>query len=151
MTRACSQRRLGFPGHSNRSVLFRIMFWIVFLAASLGADLVWAAGRSVSWQEVLDLASEYHPPGCPPTLTAATCQEKQAYDLRLEILRLLEDGKSRPEIRQILVSEYGNDILSAPPPTGIGILVWAVPAAAVAAGLVVFVLIVRGRRPPSGG
>ncbi|MBE3551962.1 MAG: cytochrome c-type biogenesis protein CcmH [Kyrpidia tusciae] len=112
---------------------------------------VLAAGQTVTWQDVLNIASQYHPPGCPPSLTGATCQERQAYDLRIEIFRLLEQGKTPAEIRQILISEYGNDILAAPPVRGVGALVWAVPAIVIILGLGIFILIVRGRRPPVGG
>jgi cytochrome c-type biogenesis protein CcmH len=134
-------------------LLIKIAFSGALLAALLSPSTdspSATAQESVSWQEVLDVASEYHPPGCPPTLTGATCQERQAYDLRLEILKLLQEGKSRQEIRQILVSEYGDSILAAPPPTGVGALVWAVPALALATGVAAFILIVRGRRPPEG-
>ncbi|MBX6394273.1 MAG: cytochrome c-type biogenesis protein CcmH [Alicyclobacillaceae bacterium] len=131
-------------------IAFSVALWTALFSLSLCTPSAMAQA-SVTWQDVLDIASEYHPPGCPPTLTGATCQERQAYDLRLEILKLLEQGKSRQEIRQILVSEYGDSILAAPSPTGVGIFVWAVPAAVLAIGVAVFILIVRGRRPPAGG
>ncbi|CAB3395405.1 MAG: cytochrome c-type biogenesis protein CcmH [Kyrpidia sp.] len=129
----------------------RLIAIAALLSTLLLATPVLAAGQTVTWQDVLDIASQYHPPGCPPSLTGATCQEKQAYDLRIEIFRLLEQGKTPAEIRQILVSEYGNDILAAPPAQGVGALVWAVPAVVIILGLGIFILIVRGRRPPVGG
>ncbi|MDI3327966.1 MAG: cytochrome c-type biogenesis protein CcmH [Alicyclobacillaceae bacterium] len=148
-----SRSSLRGPFRTGRAPAVALAALLLWAASPAGPEAAFAQQRNVTWQEVLDVAAEYHPPGCPPTLTGATCQERQAFDLRLEILKLLEEGKSRQEIRQILVSKYGQDILAAPPPKGFGVLVWAAPVAAVAFGLSVFFLMVRRRRPspPAGG
>ena len=56
--------------------------------------------------------------------------------MRDDIRRRVEDGESGSEIRDAYVDRFGEWILLRPGTSGFDALVWAVPAAAVAAGAV---------------
>ena len=59
-----------------------------------------------------------------------------ARDIRADIRRRLDAGEASGAIRQAYVDRYGEWILLRPRSAGFGALVWAVPAAALAAGAV---------------
>ena len=59
-----------------------------------------------------------------------------AREIRADIRRRVDDGESAAEIRQAYVDRYGEWILLRPGTSGFDAVVWAVPAAALAAGAV---------------
>jgi len=59
-----------------------------------------------------------------------------ARDIRDDIRRRIDDGETAEEIRQAYVDRYGQWILLRPGTSGFDAVVWAVPAAALAAGAV---------------
>lgn len=69
-----------------------------------------------------------------------------AEDLRREIYRLIDDGKSDTEIVQFMVDRYGDFILYRPRLTSETVVLWAAPAVFLLIGAVVVVLIARRRR-----
>ncbi len=69
-----------------------------------------------------------------------------AADLRRELHRLLEEGKSDDEIVDFMVSRYGEYILYNPRVTPSTYLLWYGPLAMLALGVVVLILVVRARR-----
>jgi len=78
-----------------------------------------------------------------------------ARDIRADLHRRLAAGESPDEIRQAYVDRYGEWILLRPGTSGFEALVWAVPAAAIAAGAVVLAAAFwrwrrrHGSRPPT--
>ena len=83
------------------------------------------------------------------TLKCPTCRSQSVADseapsakaIRAEIARRLEAGESEDEIRDYLVSRFGEEILLTPSSSGVTGLVWVLPVVAVALG---------GRRPLPG-
>lgn len=71
-----------------------------------------------------------------------------AHDLRREVLDLMRQGKSDPEIKRFLVDRYGEFVLYKPEVAPGTWLLWFGPAALVLAGGVIILRIVRRR---SGG
>jgi len=59
-----------------------------------------------------------------------------ARDIRDDIRGRIDDGETAAEIRQAYVDRYGEWILLRPGTSGFDAVVWAVPAAALAAGAV---------------
>ena len=59
-----------------------------------------------------------------------------ARDIRDDIRRRIDDGDTADNIRQAYVDRYGQWILLRPGTSGFDAVVWAVPAAALAAGAV---------------
>jgi len=70
-----------------------------------------------------------------------------ATDLRHELRRLLNEGRSDREITDYMVARYGEFILYDPPFDKKTALLWLAPLLFLAGGLIVLVRIVRRRRP----
>ena len=73
--------------------------------------------------------------------------------MRTIVREQLAAGKSPSEIRAYFVARYGEWILLEPRPSGFNVMVYAVPVAAVLAGLVLIVVAVRRwtRNPATPG
>lgn len=69
-----------------------------------------------------------------------------ASDLRREIRRLLEDGKSDEEIKSYLRDRYSDFVLYRPEVQSNTLFLWIAPVVVVIFGLVVVLLIVRRQR-----
>jgi cytochrome c-type biogenesis protein CcmH len=68
-----------------------------------------------------------------------------AADLRREIRRLLEEGKSDAEIYDFLVTRYGEFALYRPRASGKTLVLWLAPAILLVIGLFVLVRVLRRR------
>ncbi len=115
--------------------------WLV-LGAIVVAVLVWAAlpGDSPSRTErAHDLATQLRCPDCEG-VSIADSQTSSAIAGRAKIRQMVDRGRSDEQIRRYFVDLYGESILLSPEGSGLGVLVWGLPAAALvlgAAGLVV--------------
>jgi len=69
-----------------------------------------------------------------------------ARDLRQELFRMLQDGRSDLEIRQFMVDRYGEFVLYRPPVAGHTLLLWGGPLALLLIGLIAAVIVIRKRR-----
>ena len=75
----------------------------------------------------------------------------QAQAERAFIRRLIAQGKTKDEIKDALVAEYGEDVLATPGGDGFGLAAWLIPAAALlaaAVGIVIALRRWRGRAAP---
>jgi cytochrome c-type biogenesis protein CcmH len=74
-----------------------------------------------------------------------------AHDLRLEVLRLMREGKSDAQIKRYLVARYSDFVLYKPEVRPMTWLLWFGPGVLILAGGVAIVLIVRrhGRGAPA--
>ena len=68
-----------------------------------------------------------------------------ADDLRREIRRLMEEGKSDAEVYDFLVTRYGDFVLYRPRMSGRTMVLWIAPFLLIAVGGVVAIKVVRGR------
>ena len=68
-----------------------------------------------------------------------------AADLRREIRRLMEEGRSDAEIYDFLVTRYGDFVLYRPRMKGKTMALWIAPFLLIAVGGVVAIRVVRGR------
>ena len=78
--------------------------------------------------------------------TIAESNADLASDLRREVYRMVEDGRSAEEIAGFMVARYGDFVLYRPPLGGRTILLWAGPFLLAAIGLAVLALYLRRRR-----
>jgi cytochrome c-type biogenesis protein CcmH len=74
-----------------------------------------------------------------------------AEDLRREIYRLIDEGKSDTEIIQFMLDRYGDFILYRPRLTGETAILWAAPAIFLLIGAVIVVLLAKRRRVDPAG
>jgi cytochrome c-type biogenesis protein CcmH len=68
-----------------------------------------------------------------------------AGDLRREIRRMLQEGKTDAEIYDFLVARYGDFVLYRPRKSGKTLIVWIAPFILIAVGGIAAVRVVRGR------
>lgn len=70
-----------------------------------------------------------------------------AMDLRREIRALIKQGKTDQEVRDFLVSRYGDFVLYRPPVKPTTWLLWGGPFVLLAAGLAGLIVFLRKRKP----
>jgi cytochrome c-type biogenesis protein CcmH len=101
-----------------------------------------------------DIADEVMCPVCGVPLELAT-EAPQAQAERDFIRRLIDEGKTKDEVKDALVEEYGENVLAVPGTEGFDLAAWLVPGAAfLAAALAIALALRRWRRnrdsePPS--
>jgi cytochrome c-type biogenesis protein CcmH len=119
------------------------------LAALLGAALVaGAAPAAASAQTSLaDLEDEVMCPICGTLLELST--SPQAERQRVFVARLVAEGRSKAEIKDALVAEYGPEVLAEPPGSGFDLSAYLVPVIAfLAAAAALALALRRWRRGP---
>jgi cytochrome c-type biogenesis protein CcmH len=86
---------------------------------------------------------------CPTCrgLSAAQSDAPSAEAIRDEVRRRVQDGESDDQIKDYLISRYGEDILLQPRSR----LVWALPVVGGAVAVAGLALLLRRRRAGSGG
>ncbi|MGY4828477.1 cytochrome c-type biogenesis protein [Sphaerotilaceae bacterium SBD11-9] len=102
-----------------------------------------------------DPAVEQRLVGIAEELRCLVCQNESlagsrsdlAMDLRREIRGLIKQGKSDQEIRDFLVSRYGDFVLYRPPVKPTTWLLWGGPFVLLAGGLAGLVAFLRKRKP----
>ncbi|HYH62122.1 MAG TPA: cytochrome c-type biogenesis protein [Solirubrobacterales bacterium] len=80
-----------------------------------------------------DVEDEVMCPVCGTTLELAS-DSPQAIDERELIRDLIAEGKSKEDIKDELVSEFGSEVLATPSTEGFDLAAWVVPGLAVMAG-----------------
>jgi cytochrome c-type biogenesis protein CcmH len=113
-----------------------LALWVVVVVV-LGVSLAVGAGAFNSgrdrpaslYQRTLQVAGEYRCPVCASE-SAAASDAPEAVEIRALIEGWLQKGKSPATIRSYLVQDYGLSILEKPPASGLGVLIWALPAVA---------------------
>ena len=131
---------------------------LVLAAGLLGG---WAAAQAASVFEPRSFTSPEHEEryhALIDELRCLVCQNQTiadsnadlASDLRREVYRMVEEGRSAEEIAGFMVARYGDFVLYRPPLQGGTVLLWAGPFLLVALGLAVLVLHLRRRRAPAG-
>ena len=92
-----------------------------------------------------DIEDEVMCPVCGTTLELAS-DAKQAIDQREQIRELIAQGRTKEEIKDELVAEFGPEVLATPSTEGFDLAAWLVPGLAVLAGaMVAFVGLRRWR------
>jgi cytochrome c-type biogenesis protein CcmH/NrfF len=122
----------------------------VVLASLAGAAPAAACPRT----SVADLEDEVMCPVCGTPLALAT-EAPQAQRQRAFIQRLVDDCRSKREIKDALVAQYGDEVLALPEDEGFDLAAYLVPAlagllAAVALGFAALRWRRRRSRPVAG-
>lgn len=127
-------------------MIWRALICLVALAA-LGA-LAPAALAAEPEASVTEIESEVMCPVCGTLLELA--ESPQALREKAFVSRLAEEGKSKAEIKDALVAEYGEEVLALPQGSGFDLSAYLVPIIAFVVAVVALALgVLRWRR--SGG
>ena len=119
----------------------RATFALLVVTFGLGATLVFAA-VSVDEHTVTEIASELRCVVCQ-SLSVADSPSETAHQMRGVIRERLAAGETPDQIKAYFVEKYGEWILLAPPRRGFTLLVWIVPYAALLAGVLFVIVVVR--------
>jgi cytochrome c-type biogenesis protein CcmH len=128
------------------------MRWLATAAAAL-ALLPGAAFAAAPQTSISDVEDEVMCPICGTLLELA--ESPQAQRERVLVKRLIAEGRTKEEIKDALVAEYGRDALALPRGSGFDLTAYLVPAIAFVVAAVALALGVRRWRradgPPEGG
>ena len=118
------------------------------LALLLATTALFASAQQIEYR---DAAEEAHFRSLTAELRCVMCQNQSladsnapiAHDLRLEVLRLMREGKSDAQIKQYLVERYTEFVLYKPEVKPMTWLLWFGPALLIVLGGILIVFIVR--------
>ena len=112
--------------------------WLIALA--LGLVLILAApvvmaqqGPTPTLDEINAVARELYCPLCNG-VRLDTCELQACIQMRQVISDKLAEGVPKEQIKQEFVAEYGPKVLGEPPSSGLDLLAWIIPIAAIVAG-----------------
>lgn len=116
----------------------RTVLWILLGAVALGLLVFATVDRDsdavTTSERTYQLAAQFACPKCQGQ-SIAESDIPIAREIRNEIAQRLEQGQTESQIRQYLVSIYGENIDYTPRATGVTGLVWVIPVVAVVAAL----------------
>ncbi len=115
---------------------------IAVSASASGADL---AGDPALEARLKKLETELRCLVCQ-NQTLADSNADLAQDLRVEVRKLVQSGKSDQEVKDFLVARYGDFVLYRPPVKSTTWLLWAGPFGLLAIGGLVWWQVLRRRR-----
>ena len=126
----------------------------LLISAGLALGLLASAQAAIDTFEFANDAERQRYRSLIEELRCPKCQNQNiadsdapiATDLRNEIFRMLEEGKSNDEIIDFLVSRYGDFVLYKPPLTSRTLLLWYGPAGMLVIGFGVLGVILIRRR-----
>jgi cytochrome c-type biogenesis protein CcmH len=109
------------------------------------------APQSGSAEPKTDLADIEDEVMCPICGTALGLSEAPQADRQREFIReLIAEGRTKDEIKDALVAEYGDEVLAVPEAEGFDLAAWLVPGAALLISAVAIFVGVRRWRRSSG-
>jgi cytochrome c-type biogenesis protein CcmH len=124
----------------------RKLFHLMFLALLALIPVVALAQDEITDDEVNEVAKDVYCPVCEST-PLDVCPTQACADWRELIRTKLSEGQSREEILDYFARQYGDGVLSNPPRRGTSLIVlWIVPIAGIALGLLLFSRVLRGLR-----
>ena len=121
----------------------------VLLAVALAIGSRGDGGPPSNEQRVQRITSVVRCPTCRG-LSAAQSDAPSAESIRDEVRRRVEVGETDAQIKDYLVSRYGEEILIQPEAEGVGLLVWALPVVGGMAAVAGLFLVLRRRRVRPG-
>lgn len=119
--------------------LVRTMVLMLIAVAALGAA---PPGRTVTEDQVREVAANLRCVVCQ-SLSVADSPSETANQMRAIVRERLAAGETPEQVTAYFVEKYGTWILLAPPRHGFNLLVWVVPFAGLALGLVLAGVAIR--------
>lgn len=130
--------------------LARLLAWVLLglSSGSFAAENTSGLADPEQQERFRELTWELRCPKCQ-NQNLADSNAPVAADLRNEIARLLDEGRSNPEIVEYMVARYGEFVRYEPRASGINLLLWLLPAGGLLVGVLVIWWRTRGARPDS--
>jgi cytochrome c-type biogenesis protein CcmH len=131
----------------------RNMRWVAVVAAALVLGLSGVAGAATPQTTVNAIEGEVMCPVCGTLLELA--ESPQAQREKVFIARLVAEGRTKQQVKDALVAQYGPEVLALPEAKGFDLSAYLVPIAALLVAIVALALsVARWRRaddspPPS--
>jgi cytochrome c-type biogenesis protein CcmH/NrfF len=121
------------------------------LAAAPGASLAAGGNQAPPPKTTLpDVEDEVMCPVCGTALNLSS--SPQADRERVFIRKQIAEGKTKAQIEDALVAQYGTEVLAEPPKSGFDLTAWLVPGAAILlAAIAIAIALRRWRRAGGGG
>jgi len=119
--------------------------WVAMGAVVLVALVIGLAngsGPRTTEDRVTALSETIRCPTCR-SQSVAESEAPVAREIRADIADRIEAGESDDDIRDYLVSRYGQEVLLTPPASGVAGLVWVIPVVAVVAAGAALVAVFR--------
>ena len=90
---------------------------------------------------------------CPvcPAESIDQAQVPLAKQMRQRVRELLAEGATREEVLDYFADRYGQNVLASPPKSGVNLLAWALPIAALVAALVAVFFVLRAMKGSGDG
>ena len=125
--------------------LLALLLLVCAVSPLMAKDAPLMAQDPVVEKRLIDISEEMRCLVCQNESLAAS-QADLAKDLRQELREQIKAGKSDAEIRDFMVSRYGDFVLYRPPVKSTTWLLWLGPFVGMLAGLIALVIYLRGRR-----
>ena len=125
--------------------LLALLLLVCAVGPLMAKDAPLMAQDPVVEKRLIDISEEMRCLVCQNESLAAS-QADLAKDLRQELREQIKAGKSDAEIRDFMVSRYGDFVLYRPPVKSTTWLLWLGPFVGMLAGLIALVIYLRGRR-----
>lgn len=122
-----------------------LLFTLLFSAASQAAIDTYEFADQQTRERFHQLNGELRCPKCQ-NQSLGDSNSPIATDLRAQVYRLLNEGKSDQQIKDYLVARYGEYILYRPELAGHTLMLWLAPLALLLIGLVVVLILIKRRR-----
>ena len=140
-----------FVPRTNKAPIPRPRLTLILLAAATLAGPTTLAAAQEPKTSLPDIEDEVMCPICGVTLELAV-EAPQAQQEREFIRRLIAEGKTKEEIKDALVAEYGPEVLAVPEAEGFDLAAWLVPGAAIVVAAIAILVGLRrwrgdARRP----
>lgn len=134
-----------------RSPRFRRASWLVMASlvlVSLVRATVDDGPPRTTEEQVQAIASTMKCPVCK-SQSVADSDVAASRSIRIEIAKLVEEGRTPGEVRSAIAATYGDDVQLIPPASGFAGLVWILPVVALVVALAgLTAVFARWRRTP---
>jgi cytochrome c-type biogenesis protein CcmH len=129
--------------------LFALLLLALAVASGWAKDAAPLADDPVVEQRLIDIAEEMRCLVCQNESLAAS-RADLAVDLRRELREQIRQGRTDDEIREFMVSRYGDFVLYRPRVKPITWLLWAGPFVLMISGIVALMMYLRRRNRATG-
>jgi len=140
-----ANRSVTFMSDLNVNHLLVALLLVLFTSTSYAAIELYDFSDPSYQARYKDVGGKLRCPKCE-NQSIADSNSPSAYDMRQELYRLLEEGKTDQQIYDFMVQRFGDYVLYEPPMRKDTWLLWYLPPALVILGMLLAFFLVRSRK-----